>query len=254
MLALIDGLTDNYFRNYNNKSRFMSFLRILMPLFYYLVGMKQFKLILVGVLMVPWFVFSQYSENDWKERDSWMNVADIFEVANIQYGSYVADIGCHEGYLSVHLAHKVGKGGRVYAVDVRKDRLDELKLNLENRALFNVEVIHGDYDNPKLPENKLDVVVIMDTYHEMTNYMSILSYAKKALKPGGRIVILEKLKSRINGKSRDEQTNAHSLGMRYVKQELKEAGFRLKYENDNLGNWENDPDKIIWMVMATKPK
>jgi ubiquinone/menaquinone biosynthesis C-methylase UbiE len=216
--------------------------------------MKYFKNGLLFIMLMPMVAFSQYTENDWEERDTWMNVSDIFEIANIQYGSYVADIGCHEGYLSIHLAHKVGKGGRVYAVDVRNDRLDVLKDNLEDRALYNVEVILGDYDNPKLPENKLDVVVIMDTYHEMTDYMAILNHAKNALKPGGRIVIIEKLKSRIKGKTRDEQTNAHSLGMRYVKQELKDVGFKLKYENDDMGDWENDPDKVIWMVVATKPK
>jgi predicted methyltransferase len=94
----------------------------------------------------------------------------------------------------------------------------------------------------------------MDTYHEMTDYMAILNHAKNALKPGGRIVIIEKLKSRIKGKTRDEQTNAHSLGMRYVKQELKDVGFKLKYENDDMGDWENDSDKVIWMVVATKSK
>jgi ubiquinone/menaquinone biosynthesis C-methylase UbiE len=216
--------------------------------------MKYFKNGLLFIMLMPMVAFSQYTENDWEERDTWMNVSDIFEIANIQYGSYVADIGCHEGYLSIHLAHKVGKGGRVYAVDVRNDRLDVLKDNLEDRALYNVEVILGDYDNPKLPENTLDVVVIMDTYHEMTDYMAILNHAKNALKPGGRIVIIEKLKSRIKGKTRDEQTNAHSLGMRYVKQELKDVGFKLKYEKDDLGDWENDPDKVIWMMVATKPK
>lgn len=206
------------------------------------------------MLLIPLVAFSQYSENDWKNRDTWMDVSNIFDIANIQYGSHVADIGCHEGYLSIHLAHKVGKGGRVYAVDVRADRLEVLKSNLEDRALYNVDVILGDYDNPKLPENTLDVVVIMDTYHEITEYMTVLQHAKNALKPGGRIVIIEKLKSRIKGKTRNEQTNAHSLGMRYVKRELKEIGFKLKYEKNDLGDWENDPDKVIWMLVATKPK
>ncbi|MEZ4781559.1 MAG: class I SAM-dependent methyltransferase [Flavobacteriaceae bacterium] len=216
--------------------------------------MMLYKDITAIIMLLPLLAFSQYAENDWDERNTWMNVFAIFDISNIQYGSHVADIGCHEGYLSIHLARKVGKGGRVYAVDVRNDRLEVLKKNLEDRALFNVDVILGDYDNPKLPQNKLDVVVIMDTYHEMTDYMTILNHAKNALKPGGRIVIIEKLKSRIKDKTREEQTNAHSLGIRYVKQELKDAGFKLKYENDDLGDWENDPDKVIWMVVATKPK
>jgi len=206
------------------------------------------------LLLLPSIAFAQYSEYDWTERDTWMNPSEIFEEAGITKGSFVADIGCHEGYLSIHLANKVGKGGRVFAVDVREDRLEGLKANLENRALFNVEAILGDYDNPKLPKNTLDVVVIMDTYHEMNDYMTILRHVKTALKPGGRIVIIEKLKSRIKGKSRSSQTDAHSLGTKYVKRELKKVGFRLTYENNDMGDWENDSDKVIWMLVAVKPK
>ena len=206
------------------------------------------------LLLLPSIAFAQYSEYDWTERDTWMNPSEIFEEAGITKGSFVADIGCHEGYLSIHLANKVGKGGRVFAVDVREDRLEGLKANLENRALFNVEAILGDYDNPKLPKNTLDVVVIMDTYHEMNDYMTILRHVKTALKPGGRIVIIEKLKSRIKGKSRSAQTDAHSLGTKYVKRELKKSGFRLTYANNDMGHWENDSDKVIWMLVAVKPK
>lgn len=113
-------------------------------------------------------------------------------------------------------------------------------------------MILGDYDNPNLPRNTLDVVVIMDTYHEMEDYMEILGHVHNALKPGGRIVIVEKLKSRIKGKSREAQVDAHSLSMRYVRTELDKAGFKLVFGDNNMGNWENDPDKVIWMLIARK--
>jgi len=204
------------------------------------------------LVLLPTIGFAQYSEYDWSERDTWMNPSDIFEKAGIKKGSFVADIGCHVGYLSVHLAKEVGKGGRVFAVDVREDRLESLKENLKTRALNNVNVVLGDYNNPKLPMETLDAVVIMDTYHEMEDYMTILKHVKVALKSGGRIVIIEKLKSRIKGKSRDIQTDAHSLGSKYVKRELKKVGFKLTYENNDMGDWENDSDKVIWMLVAKK--
>jgi len=206
------------------------------------------------LFLIPCIGFAQYSENDWDERDKWMDTRVIFEMAGITKGSFVADIGCHEGYLSVRLARKVGEDGRVYAVDVVESRLETLKENLKNRALFNVNTVLGDFDNPKLPKGTLDVVVIMDTYHEMKDYFTILRHAKDALKPGGRIVIIEKLKTRVKGKSRDTQTDAHSLGTKYVKQELKKVGFNILNENNNMGNWENDVDKVIWMLVAIKPK
>lgn len=195
---------------------------------------------------------AQYVADEWAERDTWMDVNAIFDEAGIEKGSFVADIGCHEGYLSVHLAKRVGGKGQIFAVDVREDRLEELEENLKDRKLNNVTVILGDYDNPKLPINALDVVIIMDTYHEMNDYMTILDHVHKSLKSGGRIVIVEKLKSRIKGKSREAQTDAHSLGMKYVRQELNKAGFKEVYHNNDLGDWENDEDKLIWMLMAEK--
>jgi len=213
------------------------------------------------ILKIPMFLFvllmsqmaiAQYEEGDWAERDTWMDVNAIFGQVGITEGSAVGDIGCHEGYLSVRLAGRVGEAGQVYAVDVREDRLNDLRANLKDRDLTNVNVILGDYDNPKLPTNTLDVVIIMDTYHEMEDYMTILDHVHKALKPGGRIVIVEKLKTRIKGKSRDQQTAAHSLSLKYVKKELMKAGFEVGYQNKDMGDWENDVDKVIWMVVGTK--
>lgn len=213
--------------------------------------MKFLKLSIL-VFLFPFFGFAQYAEDEWEERDNWMDTAFIFEKAGVTQGSYVADIGCHEGYLSVRLANTVGASGRVFAVDVVAHRLETLKETLKTRDLQNVNVILGNYDDPKLPKNELDVVIIMDTYHEMTNYMKILNHVNMALKSGGTIVIVEKLKSHVKGKSRDEQTNAHSLGTKYVKEELHKAGFKVTYKNNDLGHWKNDENKVIWMLVAKK--
>ncbi|MCK0109747.1 methyltransferase domain-containing protein [Flavobacteriaceae bacterium S0825] len=213
--------------------------------------MKLFNKFLV-LCFLPIIGHAQYTQNDWKERDTWMPIETLFELANIKEGSQVADIGCHEGYLSIHLANNVGANGRVYAVDVREDRLDRLKEHLESRNLNNVAVIVGDYDNPKLPNETLDVVFIVDTYHEMTDYKVILNHVYKALKPNGKLVILEKLKSRVKNATRREQTNAHTLGPKYVKQEMKDANFSIVKQINDLGHWQNDEDKIMWLLVAKK--
>ncbi len=200
--------------------------------------MKQFFKIFV-LLLIPTLSFAQYEEYDWEERDKWMDTAYIFEKAGITPGSFVADIGCHEGYLSIHLANTVGEDGKVYAVDVREDRLETLRENLQKRDLKNVSVIHGDYDNPKLPKNLLDAVIIMDTYHEMTDYMTILEHVKTSLKPGGRIIIIEKQKNKIRDQSRKSQTNSHSMTPKYVKKELLSAGFEQLVQKSKMGYWES---------------
>ena len=106
------------------------------------------------IFLLPFFGFAQYVEDDWEERDKWMDTGFIFEKAGITRGSYVADIGCHEGYLSVRLANTVGAKGRVYAVDVVAHRLETLKETLKTQDLQNVNVILGDYEDPKLPKNE----------------------------------------------------------------------------------------------------
>ena len=212
------------------------------------------KHIVCLILLLPILGFSQYTESEWAERDSWMPLELIFELADIKEGMKVADIGCHEGYLSVHLANVVGDKGQVYAVDVRADRLELLTEHLKERKLENVSVILGDYDNPKLPENTLDVVVIMDTYHEITDYMTILSHVKTALKPGGRIVIIEKQKLKVRDQSRKSQTDAHSMTVKYVRKELMRAGFKELVQKSHMGFWEKDTEKVMWMLVATKPE
>ena len=181
-----------------------------------------------------------------------MPVQRIFELAEIEDGHHVADIGCHEGYLSVHLSEAVGTTGKVYAVDVRSDRLNLLRNHLDTRNITNVKVILGDYDDPNLPEGSLDVVMIVDTYHEMSSYRQILKRVYKALKPGGKLVILEKLKSRVKDGSRKEQTDAHTLSPKYVRQEIKTSNFTIIKDVRDLGDWEEDPDKPMWLLVGEK--
>lgn len=197
---------------------------------------------------------SQYTEQDWLERDDWMKTSVLLEMSGVQEGDKVADIGCHEGYLSIHLAKKVLGRGKVYAVDVRSDRLETLQSNAKKRKLTNIETVLGDYDNPKLPKNQLDVVFIMDTYHEMDSHEQILQHVKNALKPGGNLMLMEKLKKRVKNKSREEQVSAHSLGANYVRKELEQAGFAIISEIKNHGKWEREEDKQMWVLLAQKPE
>ncbi|MFS4491865.1 class I SAM-dependent methyltransferase [Maribacter sp. 2308TA10-17] len=193
---------------------------------------------------------AQYSEEDWEDRDTWMNVSEIFDLVGIEKGNQVADIGCHEGYLSFHLSKRVGESGKVFAVDVEEYRLDKLKEYAKQRKVENIEVILGDYDNPKLSEGILDVVIVMDTYHEIDNYMEVLGHIKRALKPNGRILILEKLKEQKRGKNREEQARGHTLSSKYVKAELKEAGFTITKEVKDFGDWQENEEKQMWIVVA----
>ncbi len=203
---------------------------------------------LLGAFKLP----AQYTEEDWPDRDLWMKTATLLQLTGVGPGDRVADIGCHEGYLSMHLGRTVLQEGRVYAVDVRSGRLETLRSNADERNLKNIVTILGDYDDPKLPKDELDVVFIIDTYHEMDSYDKILRHVRAALKVGGKVLLLEKLKKRVRGKSRQEQVNAHSLGPEYVRRELLQAGFKVISEIENHGKWEREEDKQMWVILAQK--
>ena len=196
---------------------------------------------------------AQYTETDWEARDQWMKTESLLKMVGLEQGDKVADIGCHEGYLSMHLAKKVSGNGRVYAVDVKSDRLEQLRINANKRNLRNIITILGDEDDPKLPERELDAIFIIDTYHEMDAYEQMLQHVKSALKPGGKVMILEKLKDWVRGKSRKEQVASHSLGLNYVRKELEQAGFSIVSEIEDHGKWEREEDKQMWIILAQKP-
>ncbi|WP_240751392.1 class I SAM-dependent methyltransferase [Flagellimonas onchidii] len=212
---------------------------------------KTFRSFLFSSLISLFGLNAQYSEEDWKDRDAWMQTENLLQMAGLEERDKVADIGCHEGYLSIHLAKKV-KSGRVYAVDVREDRLMTLRENANKRDIKNIITILGDYDDPKLPERELDMVFLIDTYHEMDSHEKILRHIKKSLKPNGRVMVLEKLKERVRGKSREEHVRAHSLSPEYVRKELKQAGFTIISETPNYGKWEREDDKQMWIIIAEK--
>jgi ubiquinone/menaquinone biosynthesis C-methylase UbiE len=208
--------------------------------------------VFIVLICIHFSANAQYSADDWNWRDAWMPVEKLFVLADVRPGNSVADLGCHEGYLTMHLAQKVGKQGKVYAVDVRNDRLQTLITNAKERKLNNITAILGDYDNPKLPSNSLDVIFVIDTYHEISAYKEVLEHLKISLKSGAKLVFLEKLKKRLIGKPRKDQVAGHTLALSYVKNELRDAGFRIRIEIDDFGQWEEDPTKIMWVLIAEK--
>lgn len=217
----------------------------------YLILMKTTLHFLV-LLFIANTLHAQYKESDWEYRDQWMDVDRLFKMGGVTLGDTVADIGCHEGYLSIRLARAVGKTGKVYAVDVREDRLENLEENAGDRKITNIQTVLGDYDNPHLPESQVDVVFIVDTYHEIKSYMKVLEHVKQSLKPDGRLIILEKLKDHARDKPRSEQVISHTLSSHYVQEELQEAGFTVITKIDDMGKWEEEPEKTMWLLVAKK--
>ena len=191
-----------------------------------------------------------YSEDTWAARDKWQRVPDILEAMGLQKGQTIADIGSHQGYMTFKFSAVVGKAGKVYAVDVSSRQLRVLDNLLKERKVNNVETIRGDYDDPKLPKASLDYAFIMDAYHEMDDYMDILGHIKTALKPGGKLVIMEPIGDDRRGLERSEQEDRHEIDMKYVVDDLTRAGYKILRQEDPFIDRSAKKYDKMWLLIA----
>lgn len=193
-----------------------------------------------------------YSQHAWAERDQWQKPDELIRFLKIASGSHVADVGCHEGYMTFKLAKKVGATGTVYAVDVEALKIEKLQKRAAENNLNQIKVIKGDFNDPKLPANMLDAVVILDTYHEMDDHDEILQHIKGALKKGGRLLLCEPIADARRELSRGEQEKKHELAMEYALDDLKKAGFRIHFQKDNFIDRTKQKGDKMWVVVATR--
>jgi len=185
-----------------------------------------------------------------RNRDAWQRVPDIITALSIGAGSRVADVGAGSGYFTERLAREVGTGGRVFAVEISEPELARLARLAESHDLGNLKVIRGQIDDPGLPDRSLDAVLVVNAYHQMTEHAAMLAGMYRALRPGGRLVILDHAPS-DGGASRDRQTAGHRLALTLAEQEILEAGFEVvsrdpEFTRDGLGRPQ-------WMLVARRP-
>lgn len=161
-----------------------------------------------------------------QRREQWQKVEEIFEAMGIRPGAHVADIGAGNGFFTTRLARAVGPSGKVLAVDISPNALQRLRARVAEEELTNVDVIEGAAADPRLPEGSLDAVLIVNAYHEMADHEQILAKIRAALKPDGRLVIVEPISPAQRDGSRVDQTSRHQIAADHVAREGRAAGFR----------------------------
>ncbi|MBI2470733.1 MAG: methyltransferase domain-containing protein [Planctomycetes bacterium] len=162
-------------------------------------------------------------------RDEWQKPNEILNALNIKKGQTVADIGAGSGYLAVKLSERVSTTGTVYAEDIQQEMLDYMSKRLTEKELKNVTLVLGTMDDPKLPQNSLDVAILLSAYHEIAQPIDFIKKVKLALKPQGILAIME---------FSDESPIGPPLRVRLpedlVINELKQAGFTLSQRHTFL--------------------
>jgi ubiquinone/menaquinone biosynthesis C-methylase UbiE len=158
------------------------------------------------------------------EREAEEQPDTAIDALGIAKGSIVADVGAGAGYMTWRLAERVGSSGKVYANDISPKMLDLLRANIEARHLVNVEPVLGAVDDPKLPRNALDLVMMVDVYHEFSEPQKMLHHMRDSLKNDGRMVLLEYRAEDPNVPIRPE----HKMTVSMAKAEIEPEGFRLE--------------------------
>jgi len=169
----------------------------------------------------------------WLERSERVQEEEpdiAIKALNLTPGAIVADVGAGSGYMSEKLAAAVGPTGKVYANDIQPQMIQFIRQRIAERKLTNIEPVLGAVNDPKLPEGAIDLILMVDVYHELQEPQVMLAALHRALKPQGRLVLLEYRKEDPNIPIRPE----HKMSVAEAKLELEAEGFALTKVDETL--------------------
>ena len=156
------------------------------------------------------------------QRERNLQLDRVMDILGIKEGSNVADIGAGSGWFTVRAARRAGEGGLVYAVEINPDYLKYIEERAAREKLPNVRTVLGTEDDPRLPDASVEAVLLLKTYHELSQPIRLLRRVRRAMRAGARLGIIDR-----NGKGDD-----HGLDADAVVREAGRAGFELVEQYD----------------------
>lgn len=157
-------------------------------------------------------------------REAFEHRDAIVKACQIREGMQVADVGAGTGLFSRLLAGKVGVKGTVLAVDISDDFLKHILSTAREQNLANIQTVLCKQDSVELPDSSVDLVFTCDTYHHFEFPFKTLSSIHRALKPGGRLIVVDY--HRVEGKSTDWVMGHVRAGLDVVEKEITSSGFK----------------------------
>lgn len=169
----------------------------------------------------------------WLTRESRQREEDcqqMLKCLQVKPGQNVCDLGCGNGFYTLQLAKLVGPEGKVYGVDFQPEMLQLLRARAKDSDLKNVVLSLGTVIDPRLPDDTLDLVLLVDVYHEFSHPEQMLAKIRKSLKKTGRLVLVEFRAEDPNVPIKPE----HKMTKAQVLKELEPNGFKLVEQYDKL--------------------
>jgi SAM-dependent methyltransferase len=174
-----------------------------------------------------------YQGAAWLERPERLDEEEpdrAISILKIPKGASVADIGAGSGFMTMRLSQRVGPTGRVFANDIQPQMLEILRRRLADKKVTNVTLVQGAVDDPRLPPSSVDLELLVDVYHEFSHPQAMLNGLRDALKPGGRLVLLEYRKEDPAIPIKYE----HKMSVAEAKVEVEHEGFTLSEVDEAL--------------------
>lgn len=211
--------------------------------------LRIFRL-LAPILCAAWLALcSSTPATPYTGRDTWQRPEEVMDAMEVHLGSTVADVGAGYGWFTHKLALRVGATGTVFAVDVQPVMVEDIRSWSVEEHLRQVIPVLGAENDPHLPDGQLDAVLVVNTYHEMQAYDAMLRNFHQALKPGGRLVIIEP--EAKPGRPRAEYQKEHVIPPELVKEDATRNGFRFVGQHADVVT----PDQDHWpFLVFEKPR
>lgn len=156
------------------------------------------------------------------KREENLQINRVMDILGVKTGASVADLGAGSGWFTVRAARRVGEQGAVYAVEINEDFIKHIATRAQTEKLPNIKTVLGKEDDPVLPEKSIDAVLILKTYHEISEPVLLLQNLRKSLRPNARLGIIDR-----NGKGDD-----HGIAQETVVKEAGQAGYKLVETHD----------------------
>ena len=158
---------------------------------------------------------------DRPEREEEEHPRVVIDALGLRCGEFVADLGAGSGFFTFRLAPKVCKSGKVLAVDIQDEMLETIRERAARLHVTNVEEVKGTATDPKLPANALDLVLMVDVYHELEFPYEVMTKVRAALKPNGRVVFIEYRKEDLRVAIKE----LHKMSLEQLQKEMRAVGL-----------------------------
>jgi len=193
---------------------------------------------IVLMILVPTIASSQVLEfSDWEKQTFIKQSPDrIMEIAGIEPGMTIGEVGAGYGRITLHLAKRIGESGKIYANDINKRVLDSLLIRCSYAGFKNVKIILGEENDPLFPQSSLDVVIFVWTFHWLEEPIEFMKNLSPSLKPKAKVILVEPDPDRGPGGPEN------GISRELIKSVAKQSGFKL------IHTYTDFPEDLIFVL------